>query len=73
MINQDKLFDPKIRDQAIETTCQNLIMAGGVLQPSEVANFMRELAGYTDTQLAIALCESRMLVDGYLAKCWSNN
>lgn len=73
MLNQDKLFEPKVRDKAIETTCQNLIMAGGVLLPTEVADFMRELTNYTDTQLAIALLESRNLVEEYLANRWSRN
>ena len=61
----DKLFAPKIRDLAIETTCSNLIMAGGILTPAEVASFMTQLTGYTDVQLGIVLIESRLLLDNY--------
>jgi len=70
----DKLFTrPQVRDKAIETTCSNLIMAGGILTPAEVAGFMTQLTGYTDVQLGIALIESRNLLDNYLENCQSKN
>ena len=57
-MNEQQLFaSPLVRDRAIETTCSNLVMAGGLL-PQEVAGFMTELTGYTDVQLGIALIES---------------
>ena len=61
----DKLFEPQVRDRAIETTYSNLAMAGGILLPKEVAGFMTELTSYTDEQLGIALRESRLLLDNY--------
>lgn len=61
----DKLFSPKVRDQAIETTCSNLIMAG-LLLPCEVADYMSVISSYTDSQLAKVLVASRMLYDGAL-------
>ena len=45
----DKLFEPRVRDQAIETIISNLVRIG-VLLPAEVANFMTELANYNDVR-----------------------
>ena len=67
------LFNPKVRDRAIETVCSNLIMAGGIITPGEVASFMAELAGYDNIKLAGTLIESRILLDEYLVKRWSEN
>jgi len=72
-MRQQLFTSPRVRDKAIETTCSNLVMAGGILTPQEVSSFMTELTGYTDVQLGIALIESRLLLDEYLEKCWSRN
>ena len=61
----DKLFQPKVRDRAVETTCSNLIMAG-LLLPCEVAKYMSVIGRYTGSQLAEVLVTSRMLYDAAL-------
>lgn len=60
----EKLFNPQIRDQAIETTCSNLVMAGVLLQ-QEVPAYMMRLAEMNDCELAEQLVESRLLLDNY--------
>ena len=59
-----ELFSLATRDKAIETTCSNLIMAG-LLLPPEVATYMSTLHSYNDSQLALALVESRLQLDSY--------
>jgi len=68
----DKLFRPKVRDRAVETTCSNLMMAG-LLLPCEVAKYVSVLSNYTDSQLAEVLVTSRMLYDGALEGNASRN
>ena len=68
----DNLFSPTVRDQAIETTCSNLMMAG-LLLPQEVAKYMRQIVVYNDSELAEVLCESRFLYDQHLESYWSMN
>ena len=68
----NNLFTPTVRDQAIETTCSNLIMAG-LLLPKEVAGFMCQVTSYADLELAEILCHSRLLLDNYLEHCWNLN
>jgi len=68
----DKLFRPKVRDRAIETTCSNLMMVG-LLLPCEVSRYMSVLSSYADSQLAEVLVESRMLYDGALEGNASRN
>ena len=58
------IFTPKIRDNAIETTCSNLIMAG-LLQPTEVCQYMITITKYDNIRLAFVLIESRLLLDKY--------
>ena len=53
-----RLFDPKTRDNAIQTTCSYLIKAG-LLLPDEVTYYMSVLTGYDDERLARVLLESR--------------
>ncbi|KKK57598.1 hypothetical protein LCGC14_3052860 [marine sediment metagenome] len=53
-----RLFDPKSRDKAIDTTCSYLVMAG-LLLPDEVTYYMSVLTGYDDERLARVLLESR--------------
>jgi len=67
-----KLFDPKVRDRAIETTCSNLIMAG-VLLPSEVGKYMSQLAGVNDIELTQQLVASRLLWNKHLEHDWNFN
>jgi len=67
-----QLFQPKVRDQAIETICSNLIMAG-LLFPCEVAKYMKSLCVLNNLQLAEELCESRLALDRHLAKVWFLN
>jgi len=52
-----RLFDPKTRDNAIQTTCSYLIKAG-LLLPDEVTYYMSVLTGYDDERLAQVLRES---------------
>lgn len=66
--NNSKLFSGLQRDRAIDTTISNLIKTG-VLLPAEVANFMRQLTGYTDIQLGIALIESHLSLEHYEENC----
>ena len=66
------IFEPEVRDRAIETTCSNLVMARQ-LEPTEVFNYMamlRRLEGY---ELAKALVYSRALLDIHLRNDWSLN
>jgi len=67
-----KLFEPKNRDRAVETTCSNLVMTG-VLLPSEVGNYMSRLVGMNDLELAETLCYSRLLWDKHLEHDWNFN
>jgi len=67
-----KLFDPRVRDRAIETTCSNLIMAG-VLLPSEAGKYMSRLTRMNDIELAQTLLRSRLLWDNHLEHHWNLN
>lgn len=67
-----QIFEPKVRDRAIETTCSNLIMAG-LLKPCEVAGYLAILHSYNNSQLAKVLCCSRALLDGHLERDWNLN
>ena len=58
----DKLFEPKLRDRAIELICSNLIIAG-VLLPNEVAGYMSALhRDYDNAMLGMSLVESSRLL-----------
>jgi len=58
------LFTPALRDNAIETTCSNMVMAG-LLEPHEVGMFMTRLTGLDDYELGRQFCASLMLLDSY--------
>ena len=70
-----KLFEPKVRDRAIETTCSNLIMARQLRpEPGEVAMYMAAISKYSDSELAQVLVGSHILYDEHLGgKCWVLN
>ncbi len=65
-------FEPKVRDQAAETICSNLVWAG-VLLRTEVGKYMAMLVSLDDAELAKTLCRSRLLVDNHLENCWVLN
>ena len=67
-----KIFEPKVRDQAMETICSNLVWAG-VLLGTEVGKYMVMLVSLNDTELAKTLLHSRLLVDNHLENCWVLN
>ena len=68
----EDIFEPKVRDQAMETICSNLVWAG-VLLGAEVGKYMTMLISLDDIELAKTLCHSRLLVDNYLKNCWVLN
>lgn len=67
-----KIFEPKVRDKAMETICSNLIWAG-VLLKTEVGKYMVMLVDQNDFELAKTLLHSRLLLDNYLENCWVLN
>ena len=56
-----------VRDNIIELTCGNLIMAE-CLDRQEVAKYMRHISEMTDSELAEQLVESRGLLDNRFAR-----
>ena len=66
------IFDPKVHDEAIRTTCSNLLMARAII-PCEVAGCMVVLLQYSDVELARAMVGSRILCDEYLEHGLSMN
>lgn len=60
-----EIFSPQVRGKAITTTCSNFIMAG-LLQPSQVASYMTQLASMNNYQLAEQMVTSRLFLDNYL-------
>jgi len=63
----EKLFNPKIREQAIDTTCSNFIMAG-ILEAKDIVPFLKQAGKWSDTELAEMLCESRLMLDNYFER-----
>ena len=59
-----ELFTPRVRDRAIETTISNLVMAG-LVEPEEVASYMRNLTKLSNNYLAEQMVASRLLLDKY--------
>jgi len=55
----------KIREQAIENTCSNLIL-GGYIYPKETEHYMKLLNGLSDGEVAMALINSRAALDSHL-------
>ena len=55
----------KIREQAIENTCSNLIL-GGYIYPKEAEHYMKLLTGLSDGEVAMALINSRAALDSHL-------
>jgi len=64
MLCYDKLFEPRIRDRAIETTCSNSIMAG-MLKPQDVSKYMAYVSALSDARLAEQLIASHQLLEEY--------
>jgi len=64
MSNDEQIFQPAIRDRAIETTCANLLISG-VLLPEEISRYMSQITSLNDYELAEQLCASRLLLDNY--------
>ena len=64
MLCYDKLFEPRIRDKAIETTCSNSIMAG-MLKPQDVSKYMAYVSALSDARLAEQLIASHQLLEEY--------
>ncbi len=67
-----KISEPKVRDEAMETICSNLVWAG-VLLKTEAGKYIAMLISLDDTELAKTLCYSRLLIDNYLENCWVLN
>jgi len=59
-----ELFNPKVRDKAIETACSNLLMSG-VLLPEDIAGYMSQITGLNNYDLAEQLVATRLLLDNY--------
>ena len=55
----------QVRDNAIETTVGNMIMAD-LIRPEEVKRYMTLLTDMSDECLAIALLNSRIALDSHL-------
>lgn len=66
-----QLFNPQVRDRAIETTCSNLVMAE-LLEWHEVYDYMIRLARMNNIELAEQLCVSRLLLDNYYERTAMN-
>ena len=66
------IFEPKVRDETMETICSNLLWAG-VLLKEEAGKYMVTLVHQNDYELAETLCHSRELLDNYLENNWVLN
>ena len=64
MSNDEQIFQPAIRDRAIETTCANLLISG-VLLPEEISRYMSQITSLNNSELAEQLCASRLLLHKY--------
>ena len=64
MSNDELIFQPAIRDRAIETTCANLLISG-VLLPKEIPHYMSQITSLNNRELAEQLCASRLLLHKY--------
>ena len=63
----EKLFSSIVRNDIIDETCSNLIVAG-LICPKEAGKYMAAITNESDTVLAETLVDSRMLLDAYYLK-----
>lgn len=66
------LFEPKVRDRAIETACSNLVLARQI-RLQDMVRYMELAVALTDVELAQVLVGSRILYEAYLENCWNLN
>lgn len=66
------LDNPKVRDNAIEITTSNLLIAG-VLTPEDVNSYMASLFRAGNYKIAQHLVYSHALLENYLRIKWNLN